>query len=322
MNETFTDILTFAVIAIGIFTLYIGAVALLKRDPVRERLKRFVPAGAIDAGFIYDETKSPLAVLCESILVAFGTDLGKAKRELYFPMARAGLMSNDAVAYYLAARRVLQPVLFLLGLLALYGAMRHSGAVMLLYVLIGGMLVMFGIWGSKLYIANRTSRRKQALKRGFADVLDLLLVCVESGLPLDGALARVGREMEKTHPEMTAELDRTRVELSVLNDRVQALQNLAERTDAPGFRALVPALVQTERFGTSIAETLRVLSEEFRLSRAAEAETKAAKIPVYITFPLIAMILFPIFALIMAPPIIKINQQGGLFGNVPKGPQR
>ena len=313
-----SEYIVFALVAVLIYASYIGAVAALRKNPVREKLKRFTPVGSIDAGFAYADSKATLADICENLLSAFGVDIPKAKREMYFTMARAGLMSNSAIVYYLAFVRFAQPLLLLLGVLVLLYGMSlgptATGGTKLQFFLMGMMLAVAGVYGARLYLSNRTGKRKKLLQSSFADTLDLLLVCVESGLPLDGALARIAREVKRTSPEIAEEMDRTRIELSILGDRVQAMQNLLERTDTPGFKALVPALIQTEKFGTSISDTLRVLSDEQRYERQMQAEGRAAKIPVMITLPLMLFILPPIFIIILSPPIIKIKQQGGVFG--------
>ncbi len=193
------------------------------------------------------------------------------------------------------------------------GAM--EGLNKILFLTMGAMLVVVGGFGVKLYLSNARQKREKRMQRSFPDALDLLLICVESGLSMDTALGKVCAELRSAHPEMTDELERTRMELSVLNDRTQALQNLAERTNTPGFRSLVSSLIQSEKFGTSLADTLRVLAEEFRGTRLLSAENKAARIPALITVPLIFFI-FPAFMLIiMGPPFVRVSQQGGIFGD-------
>ena len=148
-------------------------------------------------------------------------------------------------------------------------------------------------------------------------MLDLMLVCIESGLGLDAALNRVCKEMRSMYPPLVAELDRTRLELTMLGDRVIALQNLADRTEITPFRTLVSSLIQTEKFGTSLVETLRVLAEEIRTTRLFSAEQKAARIPVLITIPLILCILPAFIMIIIAPPLVKVMSNGGIFGDSP-----
>jgi tight adherence protein C len=165
-----------------------------------------------------------------------------------------------------------------------------------------------------MYVGNLKKKRQQVLLNSFPETLDLLLVCIEAGLGLDAALSRVCRELRGMHPDVVAEFDRTRLELTMLNDRTRALQNLGDRTEVVPFKSLVSSLIQTEQFGTSLVDTLRVLAEEQRLTRLYTAEQKAARIPVLITIPLILFIMPAFIMIIIGPPIIRVMSNGGIFG--------
>ena len=154
---------------------------------------------------------------------------------------------------------------------------------------------------------NAKEKRHKILTQSFPDALDLLLICVESGLALDAALARVCRELKYVHPMITEELNRARIELTLLNDRSKALQNLADRTDLMAFKSLVAALLQSEKFGTSLVETLRVLSDDYRQTRMMMAEEKAAKLDAKITMVTIPFMLIALFVMILSPAIIQFN---------------
>jgi tight adherence protein C len=171
-------------------------------------------------------------------------------------------------------------------------------------------ITVIALFGPKLYLQNMIDKRKKILQRAFPDTLDLLLICVESGLALDAALTRVCNELGRAYPEMTAELNRTRLELALINDRVRALMNLGERTDMVAFRSLISALIQSERFGTSLTDTLRVLSDEFRLERLSIAEAKAARLPVMMTVPLIFLLMPAFFLIVLGPAIVKMGNDG------------
>ena len=161
---------------------------------------------------------------------------------------------------------------------------------------------------------NKIDHRRKTLKRAIPDTLDLLLICVESGLALDAALNRVCNELGRAHPEMTAELNRTRLELALLNDRVRALTNLGDRTNLPAFRSLVSSLIQSERFGTSLTDTIRVLSEDYRLQRLMDAEVKAARLPVLLTIPLIFLLMPAFMLIVLGPAIIGFMHHGNGLG--------
>jgi tight adherence protein C len=171
------------------------------------------------------------------------------------------------------------------------------------------------MFGAHLYITNATQKRKKTLLRSFPDGLDLMVVCVESGLALDAAINRVCAELAYAHPQLAKELNRTRLELALLNNRSQALANLAERTDLVAFRSLAAALIQTERFGTNLTDTLRVLSDDYRQTRLMQAEEKAGRLPAMMAVPLITLLLPALVLIILGPPFVELRAQGGLFGN-------
>ena len=245
------------------------------------------------------------------------------QKDLSMWLSRAGLESPYAPSYYLFFTRIVQPVFLVLGLITLLTQIK-GGSLMnaLFYVIITGCFVVMGLRGAKIYVENLRQKRTAKLVSSFPEMLDLLLVCIESGLGLDAALNRVCKELRGIHPTIVSELDRMRLELTMLNDRTQALQNLGERVELVSVKTLVSALIQTEKFGTSLVDTLRVLSEEQRLTRLYTAEQKAARIPVLITIPLIFFIMPAFIMIILGPPIIKVMSQGGIFGHTTAGTKR
>lgn len=231
--------------------------------------------------------------------IGINVDEGLRKQEVRF--ARAGLESPDAPVYYMFFQRVASFGFAVVGGLIIAsakGSMTIQG--------LGGLIILAAFFGPNLFIQNMIDKRTKLLQRAFPDTLDLLMVCVESGLALDAGLARVCNELSRAYPEITKELNRTRLELSLLNDRVKALMNLGDRTGMVAFRSLVVALVQSERFGTSLTDTLRVLSEDFRLQRLATAEAKAARLPVLMTLPLMVLLMPAFFIIILGPAVIKM----------------
>ena len=146
-------------------------------------------------------------------------------------------------------------------------------------------------------------RRLRRLRHGFPDALDLLVVCVEAGLGLSGAIQRVADEIVVSHAELSRELSLVNAEIRAGVDRSQALRNLADRTGLDDIRGLVSLLIQTMRFGTSVADALRVYSEEFRDRRMQKAEEEAAKIGTKLIFPLV-FCLFPSFFLVAIGPAV------------------
>jgi tight adherence protein C len=151
-----------------------------------------------------------------------------------------------------------------------------------------------------------TDKRIRALTNGFPDALDLLVVCVESGLGLAAAIQRVADELGVSHPELAFELALVNAEIRVGVQREQALKNLADRTGLEDIRGLVGLLVQTMRFGTGVADALRVYSEEFRDKRTQKAEEQAAKMGTKLVFPLV-LFMFPIFFIVaVGPAVLRI----------------
>lgn len=307
------------IVAVGAFAGYLAFDSYARRRSQSEALSEraggysnFTEAGD-DSLISMDQTKTPLAIMLEPFARIVAPNFSSTIEKLSTKLKHAGINSVSAPIYYLVFQRIVGPILAILGFILI--RQRAEGLDFALNVILGGTLMVIGVFGAHLYVTNKRQNRQKILTRSFPDALDLLLVCVESGLALDAALARVTKELGRAHPMITAELNRTRLELALLNDREQALTNLAERTNLIPFRSLVAALLQTEKFGTSLTDTLRVLSDDYRQSRLLAAETKAGRLPALITIPLI-LLLMPAFALIvMGPALIRVFQQGGIFGD-------
>jgi tight adherence protein C len=158
-----------------------------------------------------------------------------------------------------------------------------------------------------LLLANAAQKRVQAIQRGFPDALDLIVICVEAGLSAEAAFNRVAEEMLSSAPEIADEFALVSAEMAFLPDRKQAFSNMAERmTDLPSFKSLATTMLQSEKYGTPLANGLRVLSQEGRDSRMAAAEKKAASLPAKLTVPMIVFFLPVLFVIIAAPAAIKI----------------
>ena len=156
-----------------------------------------------------------------------------------------------------------------------------------------------------LFLKNKITKRKLSIMRAFPDALDLLLICVESGMSIEAAFRRVSEEIGSQSIPLCEELTLTTAELSYLPDRRQAYENLAKRTDLDGVKAVCLALQQAERYGTPMAQTLRVMSQENRDMRMSEAEKKAAALPPKLTVPMIVFFLPVLFVVILGPAAIK-----------------
>ena len=157
-----------------------------------------------------------------------------------------------------------------------------------------------------LYVRRARAKRYHKIRRSLPDVLDLMTICSEAGLSMAAMIERVGRELRMSYPEMSEEMGMTSVELGFLPDRNKALLNFAERCALPEVRGIVSVFIQTEKYGTPIAQALRVLSAEFRQTRMLIAEQKAAKLPALMTVPMIVFILPTLFIVILSPAIVKL----------------
>jgi tight adherence protein C len=165
-----------------------------------------------------------------------------------------------------------------------------------------------GINLPNLFIKNRIQRRQASINRAFPDALDLLLICVESGMSLEVAFKRVSEEIGVQSIELAEEFTLATAELSYLSDRRQSFENLAKRVPLEGVKSLCMALQQSERFGTPVATALRVIAQENRDQRMTAAEKKAAALPPQLTVPMIVFFLPVLFIVILGPAIIKVMQ--------------
>jgi tight adherence protein C len=213
-------------------------------------------------------------------------------------MARAGYRRPESVMAMQGAK-----VLVPLGLLALVyftGLYHQSPIFILAFAVIGGYLL------PEFWLTSRVRRRQNILRLSLADCLDLLVVCVEAGLALDQAFMRVTQELRIVHPELCEELDLVNAEIRIGRTRIEALRELGDRTGVEDIKSLVAMLVQTDRFGTSIAQSLRVHSDELRTKRRQRAEEMAAKATVKMIPPLVFFVFPALFVVILGPAVISL----------------
>jgi tight adherence protein C len=163
-----------------------------------------------------------------------------------------------------------------------------------------------GMHSPNLFLKNKITRRQLSIKRAFPDALDLLLICVESGMSIEAAFRKVSEEIGSQSVPLAEEFTLTTAELSYLPDRRQAYENLGQRTGLEGVKAVCLALQQAERYGTPLATTLRVLAQENRDMRMSEAEKKAAGLPPKLTVPMIVFFLPVLFVVILGPAAIRV----------------
>lgn len=159
-----------------------------------------------------------------------------------------------------------------------------------------------------LFLKNKIARRQLSIQRAFPDALDLLLICVESGMSIEAAFRRVSQEIGSQSIPLAEELTLTTAELSYLQDRRQAYENLAKRTNLDGVKSVCMSLQQSERYGTSLGQSLRVMAQENRDMRMSEAEKKAAALPPKLTVPMILFFLPVLFVVILGPAAIRVME--------------
>ena len=216
----------------------------------------------------------------------------------------AGYRSGKAPVFFAGAKlflAVLMTALIALVPVKLLGFPTFSNLVFY-YVL----AATCGYYAPVVWLRNAIANRKDALQRAIPDALDLMVVCVEAGLGLDQAITRVGEEVKRTHPALSDELNLLSLELRTGVSRQEALRNFAHRTDLEEARNLVALLVQTDRFGTSIGQALRVHADAMRSTRRLRAEELAAKLPVKLLFPLIFFIFPSMFIVLLGSAVIQM----------------
>ena len=164
-----------------------------------------------------------------------------------------------------------------------------------------------GFYGPNLFLENRISKRKTSIIQAFPDALDLLLICVEAGMSIEAAIQKVGQEIGGQSIDLAEELSLLSAELSYLPERRMAYEGLAKRTNHPGVKSVVTAMIQAEKYGTPLGTALRVMAKENRDMRLSAAEKKAAALPAKLTVPMILFFLPVLFVVILGPAIIKIQ---------------
>ena len=225
-------------------------------------------------------------------------DLGTLKRMLI----QAGYRAPSAVATYMGARLALTGTLAVCGLaVALSTGMRMRQALATL-----ACSAVFGWIAPAFYLGRKATQRRKGIQYALPDTLDLLVVCVEAGLGLNQALVRVADEIRHVSRAMSEDLGLVNLEIQAGVERTEALRNLADRTGVDDIRALTAVLIQTDRFGTSIATALRTQADALRTKRRQQAEEAAAKTTIKLVPPLVICIFPAMFAVVLGPAAIQI----------------
>ncbi|MEI5680031.1 type II secretion system F family protein [Mesorhizobium sp. CGMCC 1.15528] len=222
----------------------------------------------------------------------------------------AGFRGQNPLTKFLFFRLVLPFVGFIMAgvYILVLGGLPDQPPFVKLFVCI--LVAYAGFYAPILYVNNRATKRKQSIQMAWPDALDLMLICVESGMSIEAAIRRVADEIGTQSVELAEELILTNAELSYLQERKQAYENLASRTGLESVKSVSQALVQAERYGTPIAHALRVLASESRDMRMNAAEKKAAALPPKLTVPMILFFLPVLFAVILGPAGIQVSERG------------
>jgi tight adherence protein C len=220
-------------------------------------------------------------------------------------LRQAGLRSERHLVTYLAARFAVPLVLGLL--VFIYSSTLYADKVAPpMRFAAAGVGIIFGYYLPSIFLKNLVKRRQDSIKRAWSDALDLMLICVESGMSIEMAFQRVAREIGSASVPLAEELTLTVAELSYLQDRRKAYDNLGKRTGLATVKSVVTSLIQSERYGTPLGTALRVLAQENRDMRMSDAEKKAAALPPKLTVPMILFFLPVIFVIILGPSIIRV----------------
>lgn len=224
--------------------------------------------------------------------------------EIREKLRQAGFRGPGPMYTFIFFRFVMPPVTFLMTLLYLSFASDFGLEPMARFAL-SCAAAFIGFYLPNVFVQNVIARRQDSISKAFPDALDLLLICVESGMSIEAAFQKVAAEIGSQSVELAEELALTTAELSYLQERRMAYENLAKRTGLPGVKAVSTSLIQAERYGTPLGQALRVMAQENRDLRMAAAEKKAAGLPPKLTVPMIVFFLPVLFAVILGPAIIK-----------------
>ena len=302
----------FAAIAAGATVLTL-AMPLLASDPLPKRMKQV----AIEREKIRQRERERMArgekvslrqspkQYMQHAVERFNLRKWVGQEEARLKLIQAGYRGEAPYITYLFFRMVTPSVMLLVSIIYVFLILKldYPPAVKIGICILATYIGIHLPW---LYLKNKIQKRQLSIRRAFPDALDLLLICVESGMSIESAFNKVSNEIGSQSVALAEELTLTTAELSYLQDRRQAYDNLAKRTDLEGVKSVCVALQQAERYGTPLGQTLRVLSQENRDMRMTEAEKKAAGLPPKLTVPMIVFFLPVLFIVILGPAAIRV----------------
>lgn len=306
-DPTSMRVVVIALVSATVFVFGLGLSYLLvsASDPVRRRLR--AARGTNVDGAQVDTEESTRFVRIDTIFGPVSKYLVPSEELERSATTRrlvhAGFRSPNALSNFYSAKAILAVVMPLLAMLVSSWFPDLTDSTILMYTI---SATYAGFIAPSYYVDYKLSKRQRALRNGFPDALDLLVVCVESGLGLAQAIQRVSEELAVSHPELATELAVVNAEVRVGVENTVALRNFSERTGLEDIRGLVSLLVQTIKFGTGIADALRVYAEEFRDKRMQAAEEAAAKMGTKMILPLVFFMFPGFFVVAVGPAAIKL----------------
>ncbi|MXN66416.1 type II secretion system F family protein [Stappia sp. GBMRC 2046] len=312
-RETLIAVLTTVAVAGTILTL---ALPILEGDRLKSRMKsvalerekmraRERARMATEKGEARASLRNQPKHQIKQFVDRFNLASGLANEETRQQLRQAGYRGTAPLYTYLIARIVAPIVLFLAAIVYTFSVLPDDQPAILKLGISFGVGVV-GFYGPNIYLKNRIQNRQVSINRAWPDALDLMLICVESGMSIEAAFRKVADEIGIQSIALAEELTLTNAELSYLGERRKAYENLASRTGVDGVKNVVTALIQAERYGTPIGQAIRVMAEENREQRTQAAEKKAASLPPKLTVPMILFFLPVLFAVIIGPAIIQV----------------
>ncbi|MBL4890857.1 MAG: type II secretion system F family protein [Rhizobiaceae bacterium] len=276
--------------------------AAIERDQIRARER---------ARLATEKTKGKLkhenSGLMKDIVEKLNLRKALADENTFSNLVTAGYRKQSHIYVFLFFRIVL-PIVMLIGASVYVFGISETQRAFTMQLLIVMCVGFAGFYAPNMFVKNQIGKRQLSIRRAWPDALDLMLICVESGMSIEQGMRKVAIEIGDQSPQLAEEMVLTTAELSYLVERRQAYENLATRTGLDGVKAVTMALIQAERYGTPLGTALRVLAQENRDIRMQEAEKKAASLPPKLTVPMIVFFLPVLFAIILGPSFIRISE--------------
>ncbi len=273
----------------------------LERERLRARERARLQAGQDTRASLRNQPKAPMKNLVEQLNLKEMLSDASTQEQLRM----AGYRGTAPLYYFLTARIALPLVIFVVALFYALAILPDTIPVLskiCFCIAIGGA----GAFAPNIYLKNKITKRKASIQKAWPDALDLMLICVESGMSIEGAFQRVADEIGIQSVELAEELTLTNAELSFLSERRQAYENLAKRSGVDAVKNVMMALIQAERYGTPVGTAIRTMADDTRDARMQAAEQKAASLPPKLTVPMIVFFLPVLFFIIMGPAVMQV----------------